>query len=99
MKQLKKLGSQESRMLTDDQMKNVTGGDLMPIAGCTPYGQSKFCIGNSMCQRIEGNQVVSGTCSHNCVCEGDAPGPILPGVIGPGDRKPVIINPGLLEKV
>lgn len=66
MKQLTKLGSQEARVLTDDQMRNILG-ELAGLA-CTPSRPGMLCP-PYLCetQDISGN-IVTGICTANCVC-------------------------------
>ena len=67
MKQMEKLGSQETRVLTDDQMKNVKGGE--PSRGCTPpSGPGKLCLAG-ICEGYDGkgNQY-TGSCNIACEC-------------------------------
>ena len=69
MKQLAKLGFQASRMLTDDQMKNVKGGD--PGFTCSAPGPSKFCAA-SFCIVFDGVNELWGMCTSDCICKTDA---------------------------
>lgn len=66
MKQLAKLGSEGSRMLSDDQMKNVQGGAGF---GCTPGRPGMLCI-PGLCETLDGDgNFVTGTCTTACRCE------------------------------
>ena len=65
MKQLEKLGFQGSRVLTDDQMKNVKGGT--DSDNCTRgAGQcaAVYCEVYDM-----SGHIYRGRCTRNCLCE------------------------------
>lgn len=67
MKQLKKLGFQRSRVLTEDQMKNVKGGE--PSRGCSSPGPRMLC-GAALCEVTDAfGRVMRGVCTSSCVCD------------------------------
>lgn len=65
MKQLEKLGSQGSRVLSEDQMKNVKGGEVSN--GCTR--------GSGQCEAVYcevydmSGHIYRGKCTRNCLCQ------------------------------
>lgn len=67
MKQLEKLGSQGSRVLTDNQMKIVTGGDNTGRV-CVVGKPGRLCNA-ALCEVFDpfGNLKI-GVCSPHCVC-------------------------------
>lgn len=68
MKQLTKLGLQGSRMLTDDQMRNITGGDLLS-GMCTPFRPGMACSTLQSCSQTDSKgNVLRGTCNSYCFC-------------------------------
>lgn len=70
MKQLEKLRSEGSRLLTDDQMKHVKGG---ASAGSCPRpvgpGPHQLC-GGLLCEVVDyfGN-TIRGVCNASCECD------------------------------
>lgn len=68
MKQLKKLGSSDAKVLTGDQMKNVKGG--RPVRGCTVNrpGPAMLCAA-ALCEAFDpfGN-LQTGMCNSECMC-------------------------------
>lgn len=67
MKQLEKLGSQGSRMLTEEQMKDVKGGTRS--SGCLIPGSNMQCHGElCLTEDLLGNSVM-GRCTSSCECD------------------------------
>ena len=70
MKQLDKLGSHGSRMLTSAQMKNVKGG--ASLHSCPlPLGPGPHPVcGGALCEVVDyfGN-ITKGVCTSECVCD------------------------------
>lgn len=69
MKQLTKLGSQGSRVLSGDQMKNIKAGGMG--SPCSAPGASKFCAA-ALCTVYDGVKLLRGMCTMDCVCQTDA---------------------------
>ena len=80
MKQMEKLGSQGSRMLSDDQMKGITGGKLVPLPRCTPDIPGATCSTFASCSVTDSKgNVHYGACDARCFCNlfADPGGPII----------------------
>lgn len=80
MKQLKKIGSQAARVLTDDQMKNVTGGEFLP-GSCMPLKPGGACSTLLACSQTDSKgNVWRGTCNSYCFCllYNDPEQPVIP---------------------
>lgn len=82
MKQLAKLGSQGAKVLTDGQMKTVTGGKPVPYPTCRPDTVEDTCSAGVTCYVTDSQGYVRyGSCDTACRCHLFAdPGgpPVLP---------------------
>ena len=66
MKQLEKLGLFGTKVLTNDQMKNVQGGN--DLHGCSAGGPRKLCAA-ALCEVDFGNGMTRpGVCNSACIC-------------------------------
>lgn len=80
MKQLEKLGLSGAKVLSDDQMKTITGGQLIPVPMCTPYKPGETCSASASCSVTDSEgKVRYGSCDTACRCHlfADPGGPIV----------------------